>query len=467
MSTGQLQLQSGTWTDTFPENQVTQQQSTVFVKKLLAIAISNIAYLRVVFPEKAFSDRRLEDLNLKILKNDKSCPFAVQLIDWLKGVFDAVEKKYLRMLILGLYRRSSDPNTLLEMYSFRFSYTDTTEMEIYSDDRKISSASTASQTRKATISLLRNLVLRIRMLSPLPDDVSVMMKLFYYDEVTPEDYEPPGFTAAETDFIRLEGNPQKFRFHTVSTAFHSLQLRVIADTAVAGEDEEAESVQNDQLMTQDDMGGMDVEIDDAQSREEYQVNSGPTTPETDAEAEQPAAANGADVQAADVQAEESYSDVEPLGVRCPCLVNEDDGIMVLCSVCHYWQHAICFKIRDQNAAPTQHVCNLCCSNSSAEPTDPELAQVNESEAQAICLWRRSLAACLEVSYISSAQLASRLGVDDSVAAGLVDRLVSEGYATPKGRLGNAKKYVQKRKIKHEALVKYFSGSSETAMEVEP
>jgi len=116
-----MQLQSGgTWTETFPENQVTQRQSTVFMKKLLAIAVSNIAYLRVIFPEKAFSNRSLENLNLKILKNDKSYPWAVQLINWLEGVFDALNKKYLRMLILGIYRHPSDPNTLLEMYTFRF-----------------------------------------------------------------------------------------------------------------------------------------------------------------------------------------------------------------------------------------------------------------------------------------------------------------------------------------------------------
>jgi len=449
MSTGQLQLQSGTWTETFPENQVTQLQSTVFVKKLLAIAVSNIAYLRVIFPENAFSDRRLEDLNLKILKNDKSCPLAVQLIDWLKGVFDAVDKKYLRMLILGIYRRPGDPNTLLEMYTFRFSYTDTTEMEIYSGDRKISSSSTASQTKKATISLLRNLVLRMRMLRPLPDDVGVMMKLFYYDEVTPEDYEPPGFTAAETDFICMEGNPRKFRFQSVSTAFHSLQLRMIADATMAGEDE-TESVHGDQMITQEVTKGTDVEmVDVSQPQQEYVADS--TTPGTNAKAN-------------DDDDGENCSDVEPLGIRCPCLANEDDGMMILCSVCRYWQHAICFKILDESAAPEHHVCNLCC-NSSVKLTDPELAEVDQHEAQEICLWRRSLAACLEVSCINSAQLAARLGVEDSVASRLLDRLVSEGYATSKGKLGSARKFVQKRKIRREALVKYLSENNVTAMDV--
>ena len=186
MSTCQWQLQSGAWTNTFSENQVTPLQSAVFMKKLLAIAISNIAYMRVIFPENAFSDRCLEGMNLKVLSNDRSCPFASQMVDWLRGVFDALDMKYLRMLVLGIYRGCSDPDHLLEMYTFRFSYTDATEMEIYSNEQKITSASTADETKKATISLLRHLSVLMQTLRPVPDDVRVTMKLYYYDDVTPE-----------------------------------------------------------------------------------------------------------------------------------------------------------------------------------------------------------------------------------------------------------------------------------------
>ena len=157
-----------------------------------------------------------------------------------------------------------------------------------------------------------------------------------------------------------------------------------------------------------------------------------------------------------LQAGESCNNIVPVGIRCPCRADEDDGLMILCSVCHYWQHAICFKIFHQSNAPARHVCNLCCNSARAEPTDRELADVNECEAQMICLWRRSLVACLEVKLISSAGLANRLGVSDSVASRLTDRLVSEGYATSKRKAASSTKIVQQQKIKREALVKYFS-----------
>jgi len=48
------------WSAIFPNEQVTSAQSALFVKKLLAVAVSNIAYLRAIFPEHAFGDRSLE-----------------------------------------------------------------------------------------------------------------------------------------------------------------------------------------------------------------------------------------------------------------------------------------------------------------------------------------------------------------------------------------------------------------------
>jgi len=50
------------WSSTFPEQIVTELESVRFVKKLLAVAVSNISYLRSMFPERAFGDRRIEGI---------------------------------------------------------------------------------------------------------------------------------------------------------------------------------------------------------------------------------------------------------------------------------------------------------------------------------------------------------------------------------------------------------------------
>uniref|UniRef100_A0A670Z654 HORMA domain-containing protein n=1 Tax=Pseudonaja textilis TaxID=8673 RepID=A0A670Z654_PSETE len=59
---------------TFPTKIATEQQSLMLVKRLLAISVSCITYLRGILPESAYGTRYLDDLCVKILKEDKKCP---------------------------------------------------------------------------------------------------------------------------------------------------------------------------------------------------------------------------------------------------------------------------------------------------------------------------------------------------------------------------------------------------------
>lgn len=58
-------------------------------------------------------------------------------------------------------------------------------------------------------------------LQPLPDDVMMTMKLCYYDEVTPEDYEPPGFQATSSEEFGYEEAPVTIKVGDVNTPFHA------------------------------------------------------------------------------------------------------------------------------------------------------------------------------------------------------------------------------------------------------
>ena len=35
--------------------------------------------------------------------------------------------------------------------------------------------------------------------------------------------------------------------------------------------------------------------------------------------------------------------------------------MVLCAICNYWQHGLCFCIKDEQEAPEHHVCDVCAN----------------------------------------------------------------------------------------------------------
>lgn len=100
---------------------LSEVQSLCMMKNSIKTAISSITYLRNLFEENAYEDKLIADLPLKLLRPcnaeaevcqsllkrslKTSFSFAIQLIlAWLdRGVFDALEKKYLRVLLFGIH----------------------------------------------------------------------------------------------------------------------------------------------------------------------------------------------------------------------------------------------------------------------------------------------------------------------------------------------------------------------------
>ncbi|XP_058863680.1 HORMA domain-containing protein 1 [Acipenser ruthenus] len=230
MATAQLQKNT-LGTTVFPNKVTTESQSLVLVKRLLAVAVSCITYLRGMFPEKAYGNKYIEDLCVKILKEDKSCPGSTQIVKWMFGCYDALQKKYLRMVALSVYTDPEDPQTVTECYQFKFKYTkDGPVMDFESSNKKTDSKVSCADTRKASVLLVRKLYVLMQNLGPLPSDIFLNMKLFYYDEVTPSDYQPPGFKEGDTDSMMFEGEPVHLTVGEVATPFHSLKVKVTTES---------------------------------------------------------------------------------------------------------------------------------------------------------------------------------------------------------------------------------------------
>ncbi|KAI9520157.1 hypothetical protein NQZ68_020052 [Dissostichus eleginoides] len=76
------QVRTSQDTQLLPNQVLSEQQSMVVMKRLLAIAVSGITYLRGIFPEKAYGSRYVEDQKVMILKEERSCPGANQIVKW-------------------------------------------------------------------------------------------------------------------------------------------------------------------------------------------------------------------------------------------------------------------------------------------------------------------------------------------------------------------------------------------------
>ncbi|XP_025022244.1 HORMA domain-containing protein 1 [Python bivittatus] len=214
----------------FPNKIATEQQSLILVKRLLAVSVSCITYLRGIFPECAYGTRYLDDLCVKILKEDKNCPSSSQLVKWMLGCYDALQKKYLRLIVLAVYTNQQDPQTVTECYQFKFKYTNKgPSMDFRSLNRVSKSSITCADTKKASILLIRKIYILMQNLGPLPDNVCLTMKLFYYDEVTPADYQPPGFKEGDCEGMAFEGEPMYLNVGEVPTPFHMLKVKVTTE----------------------------------------------------------------------------------------------------------------------------------------------------------------------------------------------------------------------------------------------
>lgn len=442
-ATAVRQGKTSTWSSMFPNEQITEQQSTLFVKKLLAVAVSNITYLRAMFPEQAFGDRSLEELNLKILRDDSSCPGACQVIKWMKGCFDALDKKYLERLIIGIYTNPNDLNSIIESYTFKFSYTQN-GIDIYRNGNKITGAETATETRKATIQLLRTIIVLNQTLKPLPDDVWLTVKLYYHDEVTPPDYEPPGFKAADSDSFQFEKEPINIKVGNVPTPFHMIKLRIKTDKSQFEESDPTnlDKDKEEKLEKLQDLSGC------ADHTNETELENKAVVP--DKEPDLPTSSK----TILDKTSKKLTGDKDV--VCCPCGCNEDDGLMILCANCNYWQHAVCFCLLDETSAPSTHYCASCSKLVDKPCTDPSLVKMSLSDQQSLCLWRRVLLVCLEENKFTIQGLATKLGVENTVAHGFFNRLKMEGFINASsGKLKRNSKIVNVEKLRAVGIPLYF------------
>ncbi|XP_074150460.1 HORMA domain-containing protein 2 isoform X1 [Sminthopsis crassicaudata] len=238
MATAQLSYSVETYkaakeTALFPTQITTEHESLVLVKKLLATSISCITYLRGLFPESSYGTRFLHDLSLKILREDKKCPGSLQIIKWIKGCFDALEKKYLHMAVLAIFTNPKEPEKVTELYQFKFRYTNEgPQMDFVSMNTSFDSSGTSSEEIKtASILLIRKLYVLMQNLGPLPNDITLTMKLYYNNEITPNEYQPPGFKEGEsTQSFQFQGDPVSLKLGLVATNFHSIKVKIMTES---------------------------------------------------------------------------------------------------------------------------------------------------------------------------------------------------------------------------------------------
>lgn len=417
-----------------------------------------------MFPEFAYGVRKLGDLDLKILSENSSCIAGCQVINWVKGCFEALDYKYLRQMMLGIHDKPGDHDNVIETYIFRFSYTDGISVTCNGVEISNSNEYDMQMTRRATTALLRTLLIITQTLEPLPPSYYVTMKLLYYDDVTPSDYEPKGFVPADTDNFYFKGNPLTVKVGHVTTPFHSLKFDMKADKKeFEFPDEEPMPSGSIQLQSSGEtnnslnfpVGGSDT-LDKAADGKAHSMNG----------AESPLgypskyANMGNDTDAANVEEEENGT------VRCPCGSREEEGVMIECPKCRHWQHGVCFGMLEEDDAPEIHMCDLCyrSCNDGFEPKDKDFYKLSHVYMRALCILRRALVCVCDMKTVQPASLAKRLQSDKATALNIIQRMEDEGFITAGTGKAKGKKYVHANLIKKHGIPKYVLGTTKEIFE---
>ncbi|EIW60264.1 uncharacterized protein TRAVEDRAFT_119861 [Trametes versicolor FP-101664 SS1] len=182
---------------------------------------------------------------------------ADKLLDYMEnGIFDAVQKQYLRSFVFAVYLDDQDPNNIVEAYTFNFSYckvpgSESTVpvmslgedmMNLSLSGSKQSQDPVADATRRGKIptlgeTLIKNLIQATTQMDALPKRRFATFKLYYYEN-TPEDYEPPHFRAGDLKkdkwFMTTHNKgeiPERCSVGSVQTGYHGVDVKV---TSVSG-----------------------------------------------------------------------------------------------------------------------------------------------------------------------------------------------------------------------------------------
>jgi len=424
-------IQASNWNKFFPAKIETWNKSVLFTKRLVTLAVSNVTYLRSLFPEEAYCTRNLDGMQLKVLIEDNQFKPAATVASWLVAAFEALEKKYLRELSLVIYYDPSDLKKVHEMYTFKFVYSEgqvsCTMMEGQGNEnasRKVDSDSICRSTKE----MLRTILVATQSLDILPVNPYIVVKLMYYDDVTPVDFEPNGFVAADCQEMVLPESAFNVGVGNVSTNHLNVSLNVgsVQDFMVTHS-------------TEADLASIEqASVHDSNSKETESVP--------------------------DDQVSEQGSEASSL-VVCPCGTDTFDELMLTCKFCLKLQHAACYRVVNSEDVPVEHCCISCYLQDPSKRicTDKKMVKMSSRPSfGSTCIVRRFLVFLMANNSFTLDSAAENLGVDVSTFEGLSKKLVSENIV----REGSNGYEVVRKVLEDMALPKYLGTKKRTIDDVD-
>ncbi|KAJ1308755.1 hypothetical protein OPQ81_004446 [Rhizoctonia solani] len=260
---------------------MTAASSTQAIRALISSGFGCITWIRGLLSDDNFEDGSLygsrnremlstssaadssqissSSTKVKVIKRNFSTE-ADSLLDYIDGIYDALEKQYLKSFVFAIYLDEENPNNLVEAYTFTISYqnvadtdvtapimslaTNMSEMGLMDAEDPVSAATTNGRiptlgdVKRSVRLLIKRLVAVCQQLDPLPDRRFATFKI-HYNDTTPPEYEPPHFVAGDPEkdrfFFSTHGvsqPPDRYSIGGVGTGQHDVQIEIASICSV-------------------------------------------------------------------------------------------------------------------------------------------------------------------------------------------------------------------------------------------
>eukprot|EP00127_Corallochytrium_limacisporum_P004135 Clim_evm80s157 gene=Clim_evmTU80s157 len=187
----------------------TEANCKMFMKNMVKIAISCIFYCRGLYNAcEDFRDYHLGEHSFKILRSDgpRSRGLVAVIVD---GVWDAIDKRYLKELTVGFYTDPDKPEACIERYTLSFSYKNLmgpeAQMKVLHNCQEIyrRKGYTSENLNRTAIGLLLKIIDQCQVAPILDQNIQFFIKLDYQN-TCPLTYEPKHFRPAEFENVYVD-----------------------------------------------------------------------------------------------------------------------------------------------------------------------------------------------------------------------------------------------------------------------
>lgn len=301
------------------------------IQTLIHATLSCISYLRDLFDENCFFNETFCNVTIKSLKKGVSSS-SDKLLNWLeRGCYDAINKKYLKSLTIGIYLNENLPKRVSEIYTFEIKY----DKEEENNPESISK-------------LIRTLCLLTQSLQPLPRIKYLTLKLFYNKD-TPVNYEPEFFKPAGKHEFEFISEPLKLDVGSINVNRSEALLKIFTlfDYSNKMETDQMKYEIGPSILSTpkniilDNLNKSESQV----SKKSFSISHSSSINECVKK-----------IKKEKIVVEQKQE------IKCICESNFEDNDMIKCDRCQGWLHTVCcgyFSNNDRRIPKGEFVCDIC------------------------------------------------------------------------------------------------------------